>query len=96
MAPRRESRRVPLKPASVMARVYVALSANVQSLQKGMRSVEVADMMKAPTNPAARPVAVMPPFVPGGTLRQGAVMRRGLLLARIPSSEEKVSAATAA
>lgn len=46
--------------------------------------------------PAANPVVVTPPFVPGGTVRHGAVMRKGLVLERIPSSEEKVSAATAA
>ena len=46
--------------------------------------------------PAASPVVVTPPFVPGGTVRHGAVMRKGLVTERIPSSEEKVSAATAA
>jgi hypothetical protein len=53
--------------------------------------------MNAPSIPASRPVAVTPPFVPGGTTRSvGEVISRGFDLERIPSSEEKVSAATAA
>ncbi|KAI7134513.1 hypothetical protein KC352_g30714, partial [Hortaea werneckii] len=42
------------------------------------------------------PSIVTPPFVPRATFRQGAVIRNGLPLARIPSSDENVSAATAA
>jgi hypothetical protein len=54
-------------------------------------------MVKAPSRPARRPVAVTPPLVPGGTTRRvREVIRRGFDLERIPSSEEKVSAATAA
>ena len=64
--------------------------------QKGRRSAAVTDIMNDPSRPAARPVTVTPPFVPGGTVRQGAVMRRGWEGERMPSSEEKVSAATAA
>jgi hypothetical protein len=64
--------------------------------QKGMSKVAVALMIDDPTSPAYIPVAVTPPFVPGDTMRQGAVIRRGLVVDRIPSSEEKVSAATAA
>lgn len=56
----------------------------------------MAAIMNEPSRPAPRPVIVTPPFVPGGTIRQGAVMRRGLDLERIPNSEEKVSEATAA
>ena len=37
-----------------------------------------------------------PPFVPRGTRFQGAVIRNGVEVARIPSSELKVSEATAA
>ena len=54
-------------------------------------------MIKAPPKPASVPVKETPPFVPGGTSRKFQdVRRRGLLLDRIPSSEENVSAATAA
>lgn len=56
----------------------------------------VADSIKDPRRPAFIPVAVTPPLVPGGTTRHGLVMRRGWDLARMPSSDEKVSAATAA
>lgn len=52
--------------------------------------------MKDPKRPALIPVAVTPPLVPGGTMRHGFVIRRGLDFARMPSSDEKVSAATAA
>ena len=53
--------------------------------------------MKDPRKPAAVPRGVMPPFVPGGTLRRvRLVRRRGEEDERMPSSEEKVSAATAA
>ena len=53
--------------------------------------------MVEPRRPARVPVSVTPPLVPGGTFRRvGDVMRRGWLLERIPSSELKVSAATAA
>jgi hypothetical protein len=54
-------------------------------------------MVKAPKKPAKIPVAETPPFVPGGTTRRvGEVMSRGFDLERIPSSDEYVSAATAA
>lgn len=65
--------------------------------QKGRRTDEVKAIVDAPKTPARSPVAVTPPFVPGGTTRRvGDVIRRGLDLDRIPSSEENVSAATAA
>jgi hypothetical protein len=76
--------------------VYETLAAKSQFLQNGTMSVEVAERMKAPSKPAPRPAAVTPPFVPGGTMRHGAVMRRGFDFERMPSSEENVSAATAA
>lgn len=58
---------------------------------------EVKAIEKDPSRPATRPQAVTPPLVPGGTWRRVRdVMRRGLDLERIPSSEEKVSAAVAA
>ena len=50
---------------------------------------------KLPSAPASRPVSVTPPFVPGGTVRS-VVISLGWDLDRMPSSEEKVSAATAA
>ena len=54
-------------------------------------------MVKAPRRPARIPAAVTPPFVPGGTTRRvGEVMSRGFDLERIPSSDAKVSAVTAA
>ena len=52
--------------------------------------------MLEPSNPAARPANVTPPFVPRGTRCQGRVIRNGELGERIPSSEDKVSDAAAA
>lgn len=64
---------------------------------KGRSEAAVKAMINAPANPAKVPVRVTPPFVPGGTSRKFQdVRRRGLDLDKIPSSEEKVSAATAA
>lgn len=58
---------------------------------------DVRATVKEPSRPAPNPVAVTPPLVPGGTSRKlSEVIRRGLDLERMPSSEEKVSAATAA
>ena len=58
---------------------------------------EVKAIIKAPPKPANVPAADIPPFVPGGTRRKvQLVRRRGWERERMPSSEEKVSAATAA
>ncbi|KAI7164455.1 hypothetical protein KC319_g23451, partial [Hortaea werneckii] len=46
--------------------------------------------------PYPNPSIVTPPFVPRATFRHGAVIRNGLPLARMPNSDENVSAATAA
>lgn len=65
--------------------------------QKGSRTVEVTAIMNEPRNPAAVPSGVIPPLVPGGTCRSVSdVIRRGCDFDRIPSSEENVSAVTAA
>lgn len=65
--------------------------------QNGSNIVDVTAIVKAPKNPAAVPTTVTPPFVPGGTSRSFQdVISRGLRFERIPSSEENVSAATAA
>ena len=65
--------------------------------QKGRRMTEVRAMRKAPPKPARVPAGLMPPFVPGGTGRKvQEVRRRGRDSERMPSSEEKVSAAAAA
>ena len=65
--------------------------------QKGSRSTEVRAIANAPRNPAKVPTRLTPPFVPGGTSRKFQdVRRRGLPFERIPNSDEKVSAATAA
>jgi hypothetical protein len=62
-----------------------------------MRMADVTAIVNAPSTPANKPVAVTPPFVPGGTTRSvGDVISLGFDLERIPSSEENVSAATAA
>ena len=54
-------------------------------------------MTSAPKTPATSPIRDTPPFVPRGTfLSVNEVMRRGSPEDRMPSSEEKVSAATAA
>ena len=58
---------------------------------------DVNAMIKAPKKPASVPVKLTPPLVPGGTSRKFQdVRRRGFPVERIPSSEENVSAATAA
>ena len=65
--------------------------------QKGNKMVEDKAIVSAPKRPARVPKGVTPPFVPGGTLRKvREVRRRGCDVERIPSSDEKVSAATAA
>ena len=77
-----------------IARSLVVLKKEVQ---KGSRTADVRPIVNAPKEPAKRPVLVTPPFVPGGTTRRvGEMMRRGFDFERMPSSEEKVSAATAA
>lgn len=69
----------------------------VPGAQNGSRSADVNAIVNAPRKPAAVPSSVTPPLVPGGTSRKFQdVMSLGLLGDRIPSSEEKVSAATAA
>ena len=69
----------------------------VSIVQKGRRTTEVIAMTKAPPKPARVPVKETPPLVPGGTCRKFQEVRsRGLLLDKMPSSDEKVSAATAA
>lgn len=65
--------------------------------QNGRMSEDVRATENEPRRPAPRPATVTPPFVPGGTSRRvREVIRRGFDFDRIPSSEEKVSAATAA
>lgn len=77
--------------------VHRARSFNPALAQNGRTAADVAETMNDPKRPAPRPVAVTPPFVPGGTSRRfNEVIRRGLDFERMPSSEEKVSAATAA
>ena len=62
-----------------------------------MRVTDVRPITRAPANPASVPTRVTPPLVPGGTWRRFQdVSSLGLLLERMPSSEENVSAATAA
>lgn len=70
---------------------------DVSAEQNGIRITDVRATTKAPAKPASVPTSETPPFVPGGTWRKFQDVRsRGLLLERMPSSEEKVSAATAA
>jgi hypothetical protein len=65
--------------------------------QKGSSTAEVTAMVKAPKRLASSPNSVTPPLVPGGTARSvSEVIRRGRCFDRMPSSEAKVSAATAA
>ena len=62
-----------------------------------MKITDVKAIVKAPAKPDNVPTSVTPPLVPGGTWRKFQdVSSLGLLLERMPSSEEKVSAATAA
>lgn len=65
--------------------------------QNGSRSAEVTAMLNEPSKPPRKPAIVTPPLVPGGTSRSlPEVISLGLLFERMPSSEENVSAATAA
>lgn len=65
--------------------------------QKGSSTTDVRAMVEAPRKPAIVPQKVIPPLVPGGTWRKFQEVRSlGRLFESIPSSEEKVSAATAA
>lgn len=95
--PRTLSRTLPSVPQRVIAMVHRARSFNPALAQNGRTAADVAETMNEPRRPAPRPVAVTPPFVPGGTSRRfNEVIRRGLDFERMPSSEESVSAATAA
>lgn len=91
------SNTLPSRPQKDMAMVQRALSLIPDRPgQKGSIIPEAKATVNDPSRPAHRPVAVTPPLVPGGTFRRlSEVMRRGEDLERIPSSEEKVSAATA-
>jgi hypothetical protein len=95
-APNTESRIEPPSPTAVMARVKLILDLRDQSSQKGISAVAVTQMVNEPSRPACNPVKLTPPFVPGATIRQGAVIRRGCDFESMPNSEEKVSDATAA
>jgi hypothetical protein len=68
------------------------------SIEQNGRSITVVTpMVKAPNKPASKPAAVTPPFVPFGTfLRERDVISLGEDFDKIPSSDEKVSAVTAA
>jgi hypothetical protein len=97
--PRILSSTLPNAPQTVTARTHCTLltTPDASPEQKGMRMADVTAMLNAPSTPANNPVAETPPFVPGGTTRRvGDVISRGCDLERIPSSEENVSAATAA
>lgn len=95
--PKTLSNTLPRRPQKDMPMVQSALSLIPdRSGQKGSIIPEANATVNDPSRPAPRPVAVTPPFVPGGTFRRlSEVMRRGEDLDRIPSSEENVSAATA-
>jgi hypothetical protein len=104
IAPRNESSNDPHSPRIVMANVNSILESQSQvgafwpaspSWQNGRSDDATTLMMNEPRSPASSPLTVTPPFVPRGTVRQGAVMSRGSDVERIPSSEENVSAATA-
>lgn len=72
-------------------------SSRDHSAQKGTNRTDVRAIKNAPRTPAKSPASVTPPLVPGGTTRRvGDVIRRGGDFERMPSSEENVSAATAA
>jgi hypothetical protein len=87
------SRHPQAKPPSrpVLVKPWTGLTGQKGSIR------DVRAMVSAPSPPAAIPVRVTPPLVPGGTFRRvGEVIKRGWFLDRIPSSLEKVSAATEA
>lgn len=64
--------------------------------KSGSKNTATTLVIHDPQNPATVPYNVTPPLVPGGTVRAKSVIRRGGPLANMPSSEEKVSADTAA
>ena len=81
-----------------MTSVHSILSCvDVAPGQNGSKRTDVAAIVNDPNKPAAQPKSVTPPFVPGGTSRSvGDVMSLGRPLDKMPSSDENVSAATAA
>lgn len=90
---------VPRVPQIVVTTTKSIRSCSVleKESQNGRRTAEVTPIVEAPNEPARIPVPVTPPFVPGGTTRSvGEMMSRGLDFERMPSSDENVSAATAA
>lgn len=108
--PKALSNKLPRPPHKVTARSQRLFSDHPQPVppwspgvekdsagQNGRRMTVVRAIRKAPRKPAIVPNRVIPPLVPGGTWRKlMEVNSLGLVLDRIPSSEEKVSAATAA
>jgi hypothetical protein len=101
--PSKLSSRLPSPPQIVTASTHRILLSIVHPSsptlpgRSGRRRAVVRAMVNAPRKPDRMPVSVTPPFVPGGTRRsESEVRRRGAELERMPSSEEKVSAATAA
>lgn len=95
-APRTLSKTLPNVPQIVKAITQLARSRMPPS-QNGISPAAVTETMNAPSTPASRPVLETPPLVPGDTTRRvGEVISLGGDLERMPSSEEKVSAATAA
>src|SRR3569833_1077441 len=104
--PRKESWRLPRAPHMVRPNLRIRFWSAVQGapppgvpsvavLQRGRNLIEVVTMIMEPSRPAAKPPTVTPPLVPRGTFRSvGDVMRRGVCDDSMPSSDEKVSAAT--
>lgn len=86
---------LPIKPITVSS---PAVAGAIAALGGAKYKARIATKVswKEPKAPNSRPPIVTPPFVPRGTRFQGAVIKKGVVCARIPSSEENVSAATAA
>src|SRR5690349_6675020 len=99
------SRTLPRKPQIVRltARYFFSVHPHpappgpLPTWQNGVKTSALITTINEPINPANSPHKVTPPFVPLGTRRKvNDVMRRGSCVDRIPSSDENVSAATAA
>ncbi|RMZ01244.1 hypothetical protein D0860_07685 [Hortaea werneckii] len=100
-APNIESTTDPTNPikltnAAVLASIVIPIPSPSSPEQNLSAKTAVTVKRHDPSAPYPNPSTVTPPFVPRATFRQGAVIRNGLVRDRMPSSDENVSAATAA
>ncbi|KAI6870397.1 hypothetical protein D0864_07862 [Hortaea werneckii] len=87
----------PIKLTNAAVRASIVIPSTPSPPEQNLNAKTAVTVKRHdPSAPYPNPSIVTPPFVPRATFRQGAVIRNGLPLARIPSSDENVSAATAA